>query len=107
MKEYEALFIFPTSLSEEEINEALARIEAEITKLNGTQTHVDILGRRTFARPMKKAYAGQYVKLQLELVPETISPLLERLKFIDAIYRTQITVKVQRPAPTKAPAAAE
>ena len=100
MKTYEAIFIFLSSLSEEDTQKTLQRVTAELTKQGGVVKETLPMGRRTFARPMKKEDSGFYYKMRFEIDPLHMEPLQARLKLIEEIFRVQITV-----APANRPAA--
>ena len=87
MKEYEALFIFSSSLKEDALQEALEQVNGEITKLGGNITNTDNIGKRSFARPLKG--------MEVTMDPDKISPLLARLKLNESVFRTQI-VKAEK-----------
>lgn len=90
MKDYEAMFIFSPSLNEEALEKILERIRGEITKQKGAVKDSRIIGKRVFARPLKKKESGQYVKMDLSMEPQSINPLLARFKLNDDIFRVQI-----------------
>jgi len=96
LSNYDALFILPTSLKEEEQEGVYERLREEVTKLNGTVDEVRPLGKRVFARPMKKHDAGFYVRVDMSLPPESVAPLLARLKLNEMIFRVQV-VKQEKP----------
>jgi len=89
---YEGLFVFPERLQDQEIEEARQSVVADLerygAKLLGSRT----LGRRTFARPIKKMRAGVYVRMVFEINGQEIAALRQRLKLNDTLIRAQITV---------------
>jgi small subunit ribosomal protein S6 len=95
LKEYEALFIFSSSLKEDALQEALEQVNGEITKLGGNITNTDNIEKRSFARPLKGMEMGQYVRMEVTMDPDKISPLLARLKLNESVFRTQI-VKAEK-----------
>lgn len=90
LKTYEGLFIFSSSLKEEALQEVLKRVREEITKLKGDVKEPELLGKRMFARPMKKRESGQYVRINFGMDPERIAGLRARFKLIEDIFRVQI-----------------
>ncbi len=90
MRTYDATFIFLTSMTEEAIEKTLARIGDEVSRLGGAVLNTEALGRRSFARPMRKQEAGFYYKVVLSLDPDNVDPLLGRFKLVDGIFRVQI-----------------
>ena len=91
MNRYEAMVILPESLTEDEIEQGLERLSAKINELGGKASKASRMGRKTFARPMKKQTVGEYALLRFELDGQKISDLQEELKLDDAIFRIQFT----------------
>ena len=90
-KKYEGLFIFSDSLHDEELQKILERVRGEIVKLDGNVQGTQMLGRRSFSRPMKKKESGQYVRIDFTLEkPENMQALLARLKLNEDVFRAQI-----------------
>jgi small subunit ribosomal protein S6 len=88
---YEGLFVFPERLQDQEIEEARGTVVADLercgAKLLGSRT----LGRRTFARPIKKMRAGVYVRIVFEMDGQQVAALRQRLRLNDRLVRAQIT----------------
>jgi ribosomal protein S6 len=95
------MFILPTDLDEQGIDNVLARVDEELQRLNGSVTASERLGRRSFARTMQKKDAGQYVKMTLSMEPASVQPFLARLKLVDGVFRVQL---VNEEKPKQAPA---
>lgn len=102
MNKYEAMIIFRESLKDTEWDEAVDAVRADIEKLGGSLTSCTRLGKREFARTMKKQTAGHYALLAIQLDGAAVSPLLARLKLNEQVFRVQVVT-----APEKAPQAAE
>jgi ribosomal protein S6 len=100
VRTYEALFIFANSLKDEARDKALERIREEIGKLKGTVLGTEALGRRQFARPMKKLEGGFFVKLVISLDPRNVDPLLARFKLNEDIFRVQIVTTAEKAVET-------
>lgn len=90
MKTYEATIIFPNSVKEDALQKAVEQVKAEITKLGGAIKDTRMLGRRAFARTLKKQDSGQYVRIDFTLEPGQVTPLLGRFKLNESIFRLQI-----------------
>ena len=90
---YEGLFIFPEILDEEQLDQAIADVKAEIEKLGGSLESTTRLGKRTFARPMKKKKAGIYVIIELRIDGASIDALKHRLKLATDVFRAQFVTK--------------
>lgn len=96
MKTYEALFIFSNSLKDEALEKVVEHIRGEIVKLNGSVQGVHPMGKRTFARPLKKSESGQYVRIDFSMDPGKIADLQARFKLNENIFRVQIVRGEQR-----------
>lgn len=86
---YEGLFIFPEALDEEQLDEAVGSVKAEIEKLGGSLKKATRLGKRTFARPLKKKKAGIYAIITFHLEGSQVAPLKQRLKLATNVFRAQ------------------
>jgi ribosomal protein S6 len=104
---YEGTFIFSDRMTEDDLNAAIASAAEEITKLKGQIVKTEKLGRRQFARPMKKQTSGQYVRLRFDIAPGAITELHEHYKLNDHVFRVQIVRASEIVAPTEEEAAAE
>jgi len=92
LKTYDALFIFSSSLKDEDLDKVLERITNEITKLKGKVTDKNIIGKRDFAQLLKKNSSGKYVALRIEIEPGSVNALKARFKLIEDIFRLQMVV---------------
>lgn len=91
MNKYRVMLILSASVREEALDGILDRIREEIAKLKGTVTKTDVMGKKLFARPMKKKESGLYVLMIMEMDPSGIDPLLGRFKLNEDVFRVQIT----------------
>lgn len=92
MRTYETLIIFADKVKDDNVNEAFDAFQAEIERQGGEVLDRLTLGRRMFARPLKKRDSGLYGKMFFNLEPDKITPLKQRCKFVDLLFRLQITV---------------
>jgi small subunit ribosomal protein S6 len=86
---YEGLFIFPETLDEEGLDQAIARVKEELEKLGGSIEGVTRLGKKTFARPLKKQKAGLYVVSTFKLDGSKMDAFKARLKLTTNVFRHQ------------------
>ena len=93
MNTYDSMIIFESSMSEEGLQKAIVRIKDEIGKLGGTSGDSKVMGKHTFARPMKKKNDGIYVKMGFDMAPDKIDALKGRFKLNEEVFRVQITRK--------------
>jgi ribosomal protein S6 len=89
---YEGLFIFPESLDEEGLDQAIGRVKEELEKLGGTIESTTRMGKKTFARPLKKQKAGLYVVIMFNLDGLKMDAFKARLKLTTNVFRHQFTV---------------
>ena len=86
---YEGLFIFPDTLDEEGLDQALGRVKEELEKLGGSIESTTRMGKKTFARPLKKQKAGLYVVLTFKAEGEKLNEFKARLKLSTNVFRHQ------------------
>ena len=90
MKKYDALYIFVGIAKDDALEANLEKALAEVTRLGGNVITQDSLGKRSFARPMKKRDNGVYVKVRFEFDPSKIDELVKRYKLVEEVFRVQI-----------------
>jgi len=103
VNKYEAMIIFQEALKDTDCDEAVEAVRAEIEKLGGKMTSATRLGKREFAREMKKQQAGHYVLIAFQLDGAQVAPLHARLKLNPQVFRIQV-VHAPAAAPAKEPA---
>jgi ribosomal protein S6 len=89
---YEGMFIFPETLDEEGLDQAILGVKRELEKLGGTLESTTRLGKKTFARPMQKKKAGYYVVLMLRLDGQKLDAFKKRLKLATDVFRVQFVL---------------
>ena len=90
---YEGLFIFPETLEEVQLDQSIEAVKAELEKLGGTLESSTRLGKRSFARPLRKKKAGIYVVILFRLEGGQIDALKRRLKLATNVFRSQFLQK--------------
>ncbi len=90
---YEGLFIFPETLAEEQLDQAIDAVKSEVENLGGSFENVTRLGKRSFARPMKKKKAGIYAIIMFHFDGAQIDALKRRLKLSTNVFRAQFMKK--------------
>jgi ribosomal protein S6 len=86
---YEGLFIFPETLDEEGLDQAIARVKEELEKLGGAIESTTRMGKKNFARPLKKQKAGLYVVMMFNLEGSNVDAFKARLKLTTNVFRHQ------------------
>lgn len=89
---YEGLFIFPETLDEESLDLAIARVKEELEKLGGSLVSTTRMGKKDFARPLKKQKAGHYVVMMLKLEGTRLDAFKKRLKLSSDAFRSQFVL---------------
>ena len=90
MKKYDALYIFVNAAREDAVEPLLEKVSGDITRLGGNVLGSELLGKKTFARVMKKKDAGVYIRVRFELDPSKVAELRSRYALNDEIFRVQI-----------------
>ena len=96
MKKYDALYIFVGIAKDDALEANLEKALAEVTRLGGKVITQDSLGKRSFARPMKKRDSGVYVKVRFELDPEKVDELVKRYQLVEEVFRVQFLAVDER-----------
>ena len=99
---YEGLFIFPEMLDEETLDLAINRVKEELEKLDGSLESTTRMGKKTFARPLKKQKAGYYVVMMFRLDGKKIDTFKQRLKLSTDVFRSQFVVAEEAEAEQEA-----
>lgn len=90
---YEGLFIFPEVLDEEQLDQAFEAVKDELEKLGGSLESSTRLGKRSFARPLRKKKGGFYAIVMFRLDGEQIGAFKKRLKLATNVFRAQFIKK--------------
>ncbi|MFA7172920.1 MAG: 30S ribosomal protein S6 [Kiritimatiellia bacterium] len=96
MKKYDGLYIFAGSARDEVLDKIIESATAEIINLSGKILSTEVLGKKPFARQMKKRDNGVFVKIRFELAPALIAALTKRYKLVDEVFRVQILAVDER-----------
>ncbi len=90
MKKYDGLYIFAGNAKDDVLETSLAKAVAEIERFGGKVEAQDVLGKRTFARPMHKRENGVYALVRFEMDPLKVRELVNRYKLVEEVFRVQI-----------------
>ncbi|MEI6210001.1 MAG: 30S ribosomal protein S6 [bacterium] len=96
VRKYEGLYIFVGAAKDELLEKTVEKMRGEITRLSGTILHSEVLGKRTFARQMRKCDYGVYVRIRFELDPASLATLRERYHLAEDLFRVQLQVVDER-----------
>ncbi len=96
MKKYDALYIFVNSPKDEALDKLVEKVGGEITRLGGHLIGSETLGKRNFARPMRKRDSGVYIRIRFEIAPDKITALRARYAILEEVFQVQILAVDER-----------
>lgn len=96
MKKYDALYIFVGVSKDDALEAHLEKALAEVARVGGNVLASESLGKRSFARPMKKRENGVYVKVRMELDPQKVDELVNRYHLVEEVFRVQFLAVDER-----------
>ncbi len=96
MKKYEAVFILDVRKVDDEGKAFAGEFEALIREWGGTVCETEFMGRKQFAREIKKRKVGVYVDFVFELDPAKEAQIREHFRLDERILRLLI-VLFERP----------
>ena len=89
-RKYDGLYIFVGAAKDETLDKTVEKMRSEITRLSGTILSTEVLGKRSFARPMQKRDHGTYVRIRFELDPANLATLRDRYHLVEDLFRVQL-----------------
>lgn len=92
MKKYDALYIFVNAPKDDAVEPFIEKVSGEIARLGGNVLGSEMLGKKTFARELKKRTDGIYVRVRFELDPDKVADLRARYALSEEVFRVQILV---------------
>jgi small subunit ribosomal protein S6 len=99
LRDYEILYIVRPDLDDEQVAEAVQRVNTLIANSGGNGQRTDVWGRRRLAYEVDHLREGHYVLTEFEIEPERIAEMESSLKISDTVFRHLI---VRRPPKTAA-----
>jgi small subunit ribosomal protein S6 len=90
VRKYDGLYIFVGAAKDETLDKTVDKMRGEITRLSGTILSTEVLGKRSFARPMQKRDHGTYVRIRFELDPASLATLRQRYHLAEDLFRVQL-----------------
>jgi small subunit ribosomal protein S6 len=91
MRKYEIVCIVHPDLDENAFTAAVDKIKGWIGDGGGSVDKVDVWGRRQMAYLIRKQREGQYVLLNVSLLPAAVAELDRNLRFHEPVIRYMIT----------------
>ncbi len=104
MKKYDALIIFPPSVSGLDSKNSFEEL---VTKNGGTITNRTEMGRRFLGYPVKKSKEGYVAAFDFELSPDKMGELRRSLDLSEDILKYTIVIKEKNKAAAKLGAPSE
>jgi len=92
MRKYEFVFIVHPELDETAFSGVIDKVRALITESGGSIDKQDLWGRRRLAYAIRKQKEGQFVLLNISMIPEKITVLEQSVRYLEPILRYMITV---------------
>ncbi|MFL2745984.1 MAG: 30S ribosomal protein S6 [Dehalococcoidia bacterium] len=91
IRKYEIVFISNPEITDQEIEELVKIVSTEINDLSGTIVKTDIWGLKKLSYPIKKFREGNYVLIEFDILPSSISQLNKTVESNETIIRSLIT----------------
>lgn len=91
IRKYEIVFISNPEITDQEIEELVKIVSKEINDLSGTIIKTDIWGLKKLSYPIKKFKEGNYVLIEFDILPSSISQLNKTVESNETIIRSLIT----------------
>ncbi len=91
IRKYEIIFISNPEITDQEIEELVKIVSKEINDLSGTIIKTDIWGLKKLSYPIKKFREGNYVLIEFDILPSSISQLNKTVESNETIIRSLIT----------------
>ena len=105
MNRYEGMFIFTDLVKTDDVDAAVIAVREEIEKMDGVVEYSTRLGKRAFARPLRKQESGQYAVVTFTCDGTKLTELSRRYNLMEQILRVQF-IKLSDEASVPVPAEA-
>lgn len=109
LRDYEILYIVRPELDDDQLNQAVERVNALIANVGGEHVKTDVWGKRRLAYEVDRLREGYYVLTDFKVEPERVPEMESTLKISDTVFRHLIVrkpAKAAAAAPAAAPPAA-
>ena len=93
MQEYELTVILDPDILEEDVPQAMEKLNALIAKNGGDIIETDHWGRRRLSYPIKRHAEGNYVMLKMQMEPDQTSELESEMN-ITSDYLRHLLIRV-------------
>ncbi len=99
LRDYEILYIVRPELDEDQLNQAVERVNALIANVGGEHVKTDLWGKRRLAYEVDRLREGYYVLTDFRVEPERVPEMESTLKISDPVFRHLIVRKPAQAAP--------
>ena len=97
MRTYEAIFILDQRKCEDGGDGLAQEVCRNIENLGGRVESRNNVGRRQFARPIRKQHAGIYWGFVFDLDPDKVAEFKEAYRLNDMVFRAEVVLYVAPP----------
>jgi len=99
---YESIFVITPTLSDDETNAIIKKMQDVVAKQGGEMLKFEDWGKKKLAYEVKKQKRGHYAFFQFKGTPAAISELERTYKLTDAVIKF-LSVKLEKELRVKAP----
>ena len=92
MRKYELVCILQPDLDENAFNGVIEKVKGWVSESGGNVDKVDVWGKRRLAYQIRKQRDGQYVLLNVSLLPKTTAELERNLRYLEPVMRHMLAV---------------
>lgn len=93
LRDYEILYIVRPELDEDQLNQAVERVNSLIANVGGEHQKTDVWGKRRLAYEVDRLREGYYVLTDFRVEPERVPEMESTLKISDTVFRHLIVRK--------------
>jgi len=104
LRDYEILYIVRPELDDDQLNQAVERVNALIANVGGEHVKTDVWGKRRLAYEVDRLREGYYVLTDFKVDAERVPEMESTLKISDTVFRHLIVRKPAKAAAVTATA---
>lgn len=97
MRDYEAVFIVDDRSLNVSLENFTNQVVSQVQDMGGKVHSTESLGRKQFARPIKKQQAGTYLDFIISLDPDKVEDFTESYRLSDEVLRLKIFAYEEKP----------
>ncbi|PSO61870.1 MAG: 30S ribosomal protein S6 [Cyanobacteria bacterium QH_8_48_120] len=96
MQSYETMYILRPDLSEEQVEEAIARYQSMLSERGAHNIEIQNRGKRRLAYEINKHQEGIYIQMNYEADGSHVAPLERAMRLSEEVIR-YLTMKIKQP----------